>query len=127
MSQATTASGRIESMDQFRGYTVAGMFVVNFLGDFALAHPVLRHHNTYFSYADSIMPAFHFAVGFAFRLTLLRRLQTAGHWPTYLHFIRRNLGLILLSLVLAPVDRNFHAWEQIPETGVWGIVAGPLK
>ena len=29
---ATT--GRIESLDQFRGYTVAGMFVVNFLGSF---------------------------------------------------------------------------------------------
>ena len=26
------APGRIASMDQFRGYTVAGMFVVNFLG-----------------------------------------------------------------------------------------------
>ena len=26
-------SRRIISMDQFRGYTVAGMFVVNFLGD----------------------------------------------------------------------------------------------
>src|SRR5438105_14025467 len=98
-------------MDQFRGYTVAGMILVNFLGDFALVHPVFKHHNTYFSYADSIMPAFHFAVGFAFRLTFLRRMQRADRWPTYWHFVRRNLGLILLSLVLAPIDgRHFHMW-----------------
>ena len=29
---AGTSSRRIASMDQFRGYTVAGMFLVNFLG-----------------------------------------------------------------------------------------------
>jgi hypothetical protein len=104
------------------------MILVNFLGDFALVHPVFKHWNTYFSYADSIMPSFHFAVGFAFRLTFLRRLQKDGPGPTYWHFIRRNLGLILLSLVLSPIDRNhFRSWESIPETGVWGILAGPLK
>jgi len=68
------SSSRIISLDQFRGYTVAGMMLVNFIGDFAAAHPVFKHHNTYFSYADTIMPAFHFAVGFALRLTLLKRL-----------------------------------------------------
>src|SRR4051812_2138494 len=67
------APQRIASMDQFRGYTVAGMFLVNFLGSYACIHPVLRHNDTYFSYADSIMPSFMFAVGFSFRLTYLRR------------------------------------------------------
>ncbi|MBY0374472.1 MAG: hypothetical protein K2Q23_10790, partial [Bryobacteraceae bacterium] len=67
-------NGRILSMDQFRGYTVAGMFLVNFLGGFAAVHPVLKHHNTYCSYADTIMPQFFFAVGFALRLVLLRNI-----------------------------------------------------
>ncbi len=31
MSQSRPASSRIASLDQFRGYTVAGMFLVNFL------------------------------------------------------------------------------------------------
>ena len=37
MSTAPTAGplARIVSMDQFRGYTVAGMFVVNFVGGLA--------------------------------------------------------------------------------------------
>ena len=47
-----TRAGRIVSMDQFRGYTVAGMCVVNFLGGLQAIHPVLKHNNNYFSYAD---------------------------------------------------------------------------
>lgn len=44
---------RIESIDQFRGYAVAAMFLVNYLGAFAVIHPLLKHHNTYCSYADT--------------------------------------------------------------------------
>jgi predicted acyltransferase len=125
------ASSRIVSMDQFRGCTVAGMILVNFVGDFKLieqAYPVLQHHNTYFSYADTIMPAFHFAVGFALRLTLLRRLRDAPRtWPVYLRAIRRCLGLILLSIVLSPLDHRFASWPELRNTGVWNVLAGPLK
>ena len=61
--------------DPTKGFAVDDpSYTVNFIGDFAAAHPVFKHHNTYFSYADTIMPAFHFAVGFALRLTLLKRL-----------------------------------------------------
>lgn len=61
---------RISSMDQFRGYTVAGMFLVNFVGGLAAFPEVLKHHNglPYFSYADTIMPSFMFAAGFSYRL-----------------------------------------------------------
>src|SRR5262249_22987681 len=59
MSVASPESGRIASLDQFRGYTVLGMFFVNFIGHFAVIAalaPVVKHHNTYCSYADTIMP-----------------------------------------------------------------------
>jgi len=46
-------AARLVSLDQFRGYTVLGMFVVNFLGGFTVTPALLKHHNTYFSYADS--------------------------------------------------------------------------
>ena len=45
---------------------------------FEVIPAVFKHHNTYCSYADTIMPGFFFAVGFAFRLTLLRRRRSAG-------------------------------------------------
>ena len=50
------------------------MLFVNFLGGYQVVPAVLKHHNTYCSYADTIMPQFFFAVGFAYRLTFLRRL-----------------------------------------------------
>jgi hypothetical protein len=123
------SSPRIVSLDQYRGYTVAGMMVVNYLGGFAVAHPVLEHHNTYFSYADTIMPGFHFAVGFALRLVLLKRIATVGPRRAYLSIVRRGLGLILLSTVLefASSHDRFKNWPDLVQTGVWGALAGPLK
>ena len=71
MSSVPGSSARIVSMDQFRGYTVAGMFVVNFVGGLSAFPEVMKHHNghPYFSYADTIMPSFMFAAGFSYRLT----------------------------------------------------------
>ena len=80
-ASAASASPRIVSLDQFRGYTVLGMFLVNFVGSFEainVALPLLKHHHTYCSYADTIMPQFLFAVGFAYRMTFLHRWQRPG-------------------------------------------------
>ena len=90
---------RIVSMDQFRGYTVAGMLLVNCVGGMSAFHAVFKHHGTYFSYADSIMPSFFFAVGYSFRLTILRRLPQIGPVRTWLTYFRRSLALILISLM----------------------------
>lgn len=123
------SSSRIASLDQFRGFTVAGMIVVNYLGSFALTHAVLKHHNTYFSYADTIMPAFHFAVGYALRLTLLKRIARQGKGPAYLHIVKRCLGLVLLSTVLelSTGGLRYKSWSALQQTGLWGALAGPLK
>jgi predicted acyltransferase len=102
-------------MDQFRGYTVAGMFVVNFLSSFAVIHPVLKHNDIYFSYADSIMPSFLFAVGFSFRLTYLRRVGQAGYWPTVWSYVRRSLALVVVSLVMYGFGTEFKVWKQFSE------------
>jgi hypothetical protein len=122
-------TSRIVSLDQYRGYTVVGMMVVNYLGGFAVSHPVLEHHNTYFSYADTIMPGFHFAVGFALRLVLLKRIATVGPKRAYLSIVWRGLGLILLSTVLEFSTSHdlYKSWSDLVQTGVWGALAGPLK
>jgi predicted acyltransferase len=71
-------AGRLASLDQFRRYTVAAMLMVNFLGGYKVVPAILKHHNTYCSYADQVMPQFFFAVGFAYRLTFLKRATTLG-------------------------------------------------
>src|ERR1700752_4138067 len=115
--------GRIHSMDQFRGYTVAGMFVVNFLGGMAAVHPILKHNNTYFSYADSIMPSFMFACGFSYRLGALRPLARDGVAATWRHTLVRGLALVLVSLMVFGFDQEFKSWDEMTAEGVREFVA----
>ena len=110
-------NARILSMDQFRGYTVAGMFLVNFLGGFAAIHPVLKHHNTYCSYADTIMPQFFFAVGFALRLVVLRNIDKEGRPAAFRKAVTRCLGLLLLGLIVYHLDGRFRSWSEIEKAG----------
>jgi len=117
-------------MDQFRGYTVAGMFVVNFVGGMGAFPEVLKHHNghPYFSYADTIMPGFMFAAGFSYRLSALKRFAKIGAPRAYLHFVVRSLALVLISLVMyAAEDLDVKNWAQLTPEGVWKLIGGLLK
>ena len=115
--------GRIASLDEFRGYTVAGMLLVNFMGGFHAVGAIWKHHNTYCSYADTIMPQFFFAVGFAYRLTFLKRLKTAGVWPAIRATVKRNIGLILLGFVIYHLDGEVKSWADFERLGVKGFFA----
>lgn len=115
-------SQRVVSMDQFRGYTVAGMFLVNFIGGFAAVHPVFKHHNNYCSYADTIMPGFFFAVGFALRLVLLRNIAALGAPAAYRRAISRAFALILLGLVVYHLDGRYKLWKDLTDLGWWGFL-----
>jgi predicted acyltransferase len=125
MSAKNAPAGRIVSLDQFRGYTVLGMFLVNFIGGFAVigsSLPILKHHNTYCSYADTIMPQFFFAVGFAYRLTFRRRLEREGARAAYLHVLHRSLGLILLGLVIYHLDGGVKSWTELRQLDRWDFL-----
>ena len=110
------ASSRLASLDQFRGYTVWGMLLVNFVGSFTAVKetlPVLAHHHTYCSYADTIMPQFLFAVGFAFRLTFVKRVATLGARAAYAHAVRRNLALLLVAFAVYSVGSRWEQWDNL--------------
>src|SRR5271155_4869687 len=112
-SPAPVSGARIVSMDQFRGYTVAGMFIVNFVGGLAAFPEVMKHHNglPHFSYADTIMPSFLFAAGFSYRLSALKRFAKLGAARAYGHFVVRSLALVLISLVMyAGEDLDVKNW-----------------
>ncbi len=91
------------------------MCLANFLAPFAAIHSVLKHNDTYFSYADTIMPGFLFVVGFAFRLTYLKRRSVRGRWPTALAYVRRSGKLLLLSLVVYFFVGDIPRWFNIRE------------
>ena len=108
---------RIISLDQFRGYTIFGMFLVNYMSSYKDITPnILLHHHTYTSYADLIMPHFLFCVGFAFRLTFGRRdYKEGGPTQAYLRVVRRILGLILVTFFVYHVRRPADTWEQMQD------------
>ncbi|WP_165222159.1 hypothetical protein [Aquisphaera insulae] len=118
---------RIHSLDQFRGYTVVGMLLVNYIGGFQEVGAVWKHHNTYCSYADTIMPQFFFAVGFAYRLTFLRRLRKSGAMPAVRAAIARCLGLILVGFVLYHLDGRVNSWSELTDLGWRGVLAGAFR
>lgn len=113
MSESRLEQNRLASLDQFRGYTVLGMFLVNFVGSFAIVKsslPLLAHHHTYCSYADTIMPQFLFAVGFAYRLTFLRRCTSHGIASATWHAVRRNIALLLVAFAVYNVGSSWQSW-----------------
>jgi hypothetical protein len=83
--------------------------------------PVFKHHNTYCSYADTIMPQFFFAVGFAFRLTFLRRLATAGAGAATRAVVERACALFLLGFVIYHLDGKVTTWDELAKLGITGF------
>jgi predicted acyltransferase len=125
-----SSSPRLVSLDQFRGYTVLGMFLVNFVGSFAVTSslfPLLKHHHTFCSYADTIMPQFYFAVGFAYRLTFLRRSAADGPRAAWSHAVRRNLALILLGVIVHHLDGRYETWSELEQPGLWSVLAAAFQ
>jgi predicted acyltransferase len=127
MGNASSGSTRIVSLDQFRGYTVLGMIFVNFVERFDVIAPIWKHHNTYCSYPDTIMPHFFFAVGFAYRLTFLRRLAAGDRWGAYTKVLRRNLGLILLGVVFYRLDGDAKVWSDVTGMTFWGFLTSAFQ
>lgn len=103
------------------------MFLVNFLGAFAAVHPLLKHHNTYCSYADTIMPQFFFAVGFALRLAFLRHVEKVGRRQAFRQAIVRGLGLILVGAVVYHLDGKFDSWNSLSAEGLSGFLANSWR
>jgi predicted acyltransferase len=122
----STPGSRLASLDQFRGYTVAGMFLVNFLGGFAVTPLLLKHHHTWCSYADTIMPQFLFAVGFALRLTFGRRARSAGLPAAYLRVARRLGALTLLAVLFYTLEPLFADILEAKLETLRKLLADPL-
>jgi predicted acyltransferase len=61
-SRPPLAADRIVSLDQFRGWAIFFMVLVNFLGEYRSMPKTMRHHEWGLSFADVVVPAFLFAV-----------------------------------------------------------------
>ena len=118
---------RVASLDQFRGYTMLAMFVVNFAGDFAALPAPFKHHNTHNSYADTIMPHFFFAAGFAMRLGVWRALAPGGAASVRGAVARRAAALGLLGVVVHTLAGRYGRWADLTAAGWAGVLGTAFR
>ncbi|MCA9194585.1 MAG: DUF1624 domain-containing protein [Planctomycetales bacterium] len=128
-------NARVLSLDQFRGYSVAAMLVINFVGGLTITHQLFKHNNTHFSYADSIMPSFMLACGYSFRLSYLKRIARESLGKVRISFLRRGGLLILISVLFFGFGVDFQSadevtltslkefWCQLWKANLWEVLA----
>ncbi len=103
-------SERLQSLDFFRGITIAAMILVNDPGDYEASHWPLRHANwNGWTPTDLVFPFFVFIVGVAMVFSFASRLER-GHsrWQLMKHVLRRGAILIALGVFLNGFPNHFN-------------------
>lgn len=97
-----TADHHLESLDVFRGATVAAMILVNNPGDWGAVFPPLLHAAwNGCTAADIVFPFFVFIMGCAMPFAFARRdALAAGPWRAGARATRRAITLVALGLAL---------------------------
>ncbi|HKQ52630.1 MAG TPA: heparan-alpha-glucosaminide N-acetyltransferase domain-containing protein [Pyrinomonadaceae bacterium] len=100
--KGTPATGRLLSLDVFRGITIAGMILVNNPGSWEHIYSPLEHAAWHgLTPTDLVFPFFLFIVGVSITLALGRRAESAGsRRDLYVKIIRRTLIIFALGLIL---------------------------
>ncbi len=95
-------SDRLDSLDAFRGLTIAAMILVNNPGSWAHVYPPLRHAEWHgCTPTDLIFPFFLFIVGVAMTFSLGRRLEEGERRRVVGKVVRRALIIFALGLLLS--------------------------
>src|SRR6266850_765556 len=93
---------RLESLDVFRGLTIAGMILVSTPGTWEAVYPQLEHAPwNDWTFADLVFPFLLFAMGAAVPFALARR---RGRQSVRRHVLRRAAILFALGLLLNAIE-----------------------
>jgi predicted acyltransferase len=114
--KGTPATGRMVSLDVFRGITIAGMILVNNPGTWDAIYSPLEHSKwDGWTPTDLVFPFFLFIVGVSITLALARRAESGGSKrDLYIKIVRRTLVIFALGLVLSAFPYNDPAAFRIP-------------
>ena len=128
----TTPARRLESLDAFRGLTIASMILVNNPGLWNSIYPPLRHAEWHgWTFTDTIFPFFLWIVGVAMTLSFARRVERGDdRGRLMLHVVRRSAIIFALGLFLAAFPRFPFATLRIPgvlqRIAVCYLIAGAI-
>ena len=98
----SNATGRLVSLDVFRGITIAGMVLVNNPGSWEHIHWPLEHAQWHgWTPTDLVFPFFLFIVGVAITLSFASRVESGrSARDLYLKVVKRSLIIFAIGLFL---------------------------
>lgn len=101
-TSAHTASRRLQSLDTFRGLTIALMILVNMPGSWSHVYPPLRHAEWFgWTPTDLVFPFFLFIVGVSMTFSMAaRRSRGATRGHLYRHIWLRSAIIFALGLLI---------------------------
>lgn len=110
-----TKTQRLLSLDFFRGFTVAGMILVNNPGSWGHIYAPLKHAEWHgCTPTDLVFPFFLFIVGVSIVYAMdHKKADKATHNKTLIKAIKRAAILFLLGFILAIFPRNFTDFSLI--------------
>lgn len=126
MTTNNTTTKRILSLDQFRGFAIFGMILVNYLGQFDLIPETFKHPRYGMTFANTIAPYFIFAVGMGFRMSMGRRIEKFGKAKAYWHAAKRYIILILIGIIVYGPDPKCDMWDALVDIGFGGLLVLPF-
>ncbi len=120
-------SGRLVSLDVFRGITMASMLLVNNAGDWNhLYRPVAHAKWNGWTPTDLVFPFFVFIVGVAMTFSFDRRMaQGAGRLRLFEQVVRRTIILFMLGMIRDGFGSAFPDWVALSQPSGWKLT-GPF-
>ena len=116
-------SSRLVSLDAFRGFTIAGMVLVNNPGDWGHIYSQLGHAEwNGWTFTDWIFPFFLFICGVSMTFSLGRRAAAGDDKPALLRQLAKRAALIFLIGVLLNLIPSFN-FETVRIPGVLQRIA----
>jgi len=109
-------SGRLVSLDVFRGATIASMMMVNNAGNWQAVYAPLEHAEWHgWTFTDTIFPSFLWIVGVAMTLSFAKRVERGDdRMKLFLHAARRAAIIFALGLLLNFMGKFSIATLRIP-------------
>jgi predicted acyltransferase len=120
---------RIDAIDQFRGFAILLMVVINYLSGIETIPDWLKHvPDIGMNFPDLGTPVFIFAIGLTYGLSYRRRCQKDGLRDTLGHFLRRYLSFIGLGAIITAgqsalgIKTELLDWGVLQAIGVAGLL-----
>ncbi len=120
---------RIDAIDQFRGFAIICMVLINF-GATVQTFPVWLKHapDVGLTFPDLGPPAFMFAIGLTYGISFRRRVEQDGINSTIGHFVRRYLAILGMGAIVSAgetalgVNTSGVDWGVLQAIGGAGLV-----